>query len=129
MPQRIYPTVAETIEAHRMLIDEFGGAHGLRDKGLLEAAIFRPQMGYYATLFEEAAALMESLATSHAFIDGNKRISFAMTDAMLRVNGYFLDVEPDVAFQFINESLERHTFRFDAIREWLTGNSRPLEQD
>lgn len=112
-----------------MLIDEFGGAHGLRDKGLLEAAIFRPQMGYYATLFEEAAALMESLATSHAFIDGNKRISFAMTDAMLRVNGYFLDVEPDVAFQFINESLERHTFRFDAIREWLTGNSRPLEQD
>jgi death on curing protein len=129
MPQRFYPTIAETIEMHRLLIEEFGGAHGLRDKGLLEAAIFRPQMGYYSTLFEEAAALMESLATGHPFIDGNKRISFVMTDAMLRANGYFLDVETDAAFQFINDSLEQRTFRFDAIREWLTRNSKPLKQD
>jgi len=37
---------------------------------------------------------MESLANNHAFLDGNKRISFVMTDAMLRANGYFIDVEP-----------------------------------
>jgi death on curing protein len=129
MPERIYPTVAETIEAHRLLIDEFGGAHGLRDRGLLEAAIFRPQIGYYSDLFDEAAALMESLATSHAFIDGNKRISFVITDAMLRANGYFIDVDADAAFKFINGSLERRTFRFDAIRDWLKTVAKPVAEE
>jgi death-on-curing protein len=129
VPPRIYPTVAETIEVHRLLIDEFGGAHGLRDKGLLEAAIFRPQIGYYNDLVEEAAALMESLATSHAFIDGNKRISFVMTDVMLRANGYFIDVAPEPAFAFISQSLENRTFRFDVIRDWLKANTKPLREE
>ncbi|MGC2722226.1 MAG: Fic family protein, partial [Candidatus Acidiferrales bacterium] len=78
MPRRIYPTVAEAIEIQKTLIDEFGGPHGIRDVALLESAIFRPQTGYYGGLIEEAAALMESLAKNHAFIDGNKRISFVL---------------------------------------------------
>jgi death-on-curing protein len=48
-PRYIYLTVGEAIEMHRQLIDEFGGIHGLRDQGLLEAAIFRPQNGYMMT--------------------------------------------------------------------------------
>src|ERR1700685_2940571 len=100
MPSRIYPTVAETIETHRLLIEEFGGLHGIRDRGQLESAVLRPQNGYYGGLIEEASALMESLANNHAFIDGNKRLSFVMTDAMLRANGYFLDVEPSEAYKF-----------------------------
>lgn len=64
MPFRVYPTVAETIETHRLLTEEFGGTHGVRDIGLLESAVLRPQSGYYANLIEEAAALMESLASS-----------------------------------------------------------------
>jgi len=87
MAAHVYPTVAEAIEIHRQLIDEFGGMHGLRDRGLLEAAIYRPQNGYYDDLVHEAAALMESLANNHAFLDGNKRISFAVTDTFLRMNG------------------------------------------
>jgi len=87
VPPRIYPTVAEAIEIHRILIDEFGGPHGIRDRALLESAIFRPQNGHYAGVMEEAAALMESLAKNHAFIDGNKRISFVLTDIMLESNG------------------------------------------
>lgn len=72
MSGRIYLTLAETIEIHKQLIDEFGGSHGLRDQAGLEAAIFRPQMGYYSDIVEEAAALMESLANNHAFIDGKR---------------------------------------------------------
>ena len=94
MPFRIYPTVAEVIEAHRLLIEEFGGLHGIRDQGLLESAVLRPRSGYYSDMFEEAAALMESLVNNQAFLDGNKRVALVMTDAMLRANGYFLDVEP-----------------------------------
>jgi death-on-curing protein len=120
MPRRIYPTVAETIETHRLLIEEFGGLHGIRDMGLLESAVLRPQNGYYGGLIEEASALMESLANNHAFIDGNKRVSFVMTDAMLRANGYFLDVEPYEAHKLITEAMERNGFRFPMIRDWIT---------
>ncbi len=126
MAGRIYPTVAETIETHRLLIEEFGGSHGLRDRGLLEAAVMRPQSGYYGSLIEEAAALMESLANNHAFLDGNKRISFVMTDALLRANGYFIDVEPSEAHKFITESIEKREFRFDVIHDWLVSSAKPL---
>jgi death on curing protein len=119
MPPRIYPTVAETIEAHQLLIEEFGGLHGIRDNGLLESAVLRPQNGYYGNLIEEASALMESLANNHAFIDGNKRVSFVMTDAMLRANGYFLDVEPFEGHKLITEAMEKNGFRFPMIRDCI----------
>jgi death-on-curing protein len=125
MPPRIYPTVAETIETQRLLIDEFGGLHGVRDIGLLESAVLRPQNGYYANLIDEAAALMESLANNHAFLDGNKRISFVMTDVMLRANGYFLDVDPLAAHKLITEALHKNEFRFRMIRDWLRSITKP----
>lgn len=128
MPPRIYPTVAEAIEAHRLLIDEFGGIHGIRDKGLLESAIFRPQAGYYNNLVDEGAALMESLANNHPSLDGNKRIAFLMGNVLLRLNGYFLDVESRKACQFVSESLNKGSFRFPQIRAWLASNTKALEE-
>jgi death-on-curing protein len=127
MPARVYPTVAETIEAHRLLIEEFGGLHGMRDVGLLESAVLRAQTGYYNDLIEEAAALMESLANNHAFLDGNKRIAFLMADVFLRLNGLFLDVEALDAHKFITKSLEKHEFRFALIRDWIASNAKELE--
>src|SRR5580693_3694701 len=127
MPSRIYPTVAETIEAHRLLIEEFGGLDGIRDRGLLESAVLRAQNGYYGNLIEEASALMESLANNHAFLDGNKRVSFVMTDAMLRANGYFLDVEPDEAHKFISDALEKKAFRFLMICDWIGSVVKTLD--
>ena len=127
MPSRIYPTVAETIETHRLLIEEFGGLHGIRDRGRLESAVLRAQNGYYGNLIEEASALMESLANNHAFLDGNKRVSFVMTDAMLRANGYFLDVEPVEAHKLIIEAMEKNAFRFLMIRDWIGSVVKPLD--
>lgn len=125
MPRRIYPTVAETIATQRMLIEEFGGRQGIRDKRLLESAVFRPQSGYYSGIIEEAAALMEPLANNHAFIDGNKPIAFVMADAMLRANGYFLDVDPDEAHKVIVEALEEKLFRFPMICAWIASVVKP----
>jgi death-on-curing protein len=127
MPRRFYPTVAEAIETHRLLIDEFGGLPGIRDKNLLESAMFRPQTGYYESLIDEGAALMESLANNHPFIDGNKRVAFVITDAFLRLNGHFIDAPTMKAYKFISGSLDEGTFRFDSIRTWLTANTKPLE--
>ena len=57
---RRYPTVRQVLALHELMISEFGGAMGLRDMGALESALWRPQIGYYDSLIEEAAALMES---------------------------------------------------------------------
>jgi death on curing protein len=126
MPGRVYPTVAEATEFHKQLIDEFGGTHGFLDKGRLEAAILRPQTGYYGTLAEEAAALMESLANNHAFLDGNKRTSFAVTDTFLRLNGSCLEVNPLEAYNFITEAMSKGEFRFDLIRDWISSHLKSL---
>jgi death-on-curing protein len=129
MPQFLYLTVAEAIEMHRQLIQEFGGIYGIRDRGLLEAAIFRPQSGYYDDLVHEAAALMESLANNHPFIDGNKRASFAVTDTFLRLNGYYVEVESSSAHTFITESIGKRQFRIGPIRTWLSVHLGPLEEN
>jgi death-on-curing family protein len=81
-------TVAEVLAIHEDQIERYGGTQGVRDRGLLEAALYRPQTGYYADLIEEDAALWESLAQNHPFIDGNKRTAFAVTYTFLVINGF-----------------------------------------
>jgi len=124
MAERVYLTVGEVLQIHHQLIENYGGAHGLRDKGLLESAVFRPQIGYYNTIAEEAAALMESLANNHPFLDGNKRVAFAAAHTFLLVNGYDLEVKPLVAYLFIMQSIARRGFRFAPILEWINNRIR-----
>src|SRR5215470_710403 len=101
MAERIFLSVAEVLAIHHLQIEEYGGSHGLRDRGLLESAVFRPQVGYYVDIREVAAALMESLANNHPFLDGNKRTAFASVHTVLLVNGYDLDVDSSSVFRFI----------------------------
>jgi death-on-curing protein len=124
MAERVYLTVGEVLEIHHQQIDNYGGAHGLRDKGLLESAVFRPQIGYYNTIAEEAAALMESLANNHPFLDGNKRVAFAAAHTFLLVNGYDLEVKPLAAYEFMMQSIARGKFRFGPILEWINNHIR-----
>ena len=84
----LYLTTGEVLVMHSLLIRQYGGSDGVRDVGLLEAALFRPQTGYYSDIIEEAAALLESLAVNHPFVDGNKRVAFAVTDVFLKINGH-----------------------------------------
>lgn len=74
-----YLDMQDVLALHRTQLERFGGAPGIRDAGLIEAALARPQSGYYRDLIEEAAALWESLTMNHGFIDGNKRVGFAAT--------------------------------------------------
>jgi death-on-curing protein len=114
-----YLTVAEVYQMQHRLIDIFGGMHGVRDKGAVEAAVFRPQTGYYNSLEEDAAALMESLGNNHGFLDGNKRIAFTAADVFLRRNGFYIQVEAAAGYDFIAGSMERHEFRFAQILVWI----------
>jgi death on curing protein len=117
--ERIYLTIAEILAIHRQQIEEYGGDPGIRDKALLDSAVFRPQVGYYTSVLEEAAALMESLVNNHPFLDGNKRVGFAAAHTFLLVNGYDVDIEAAMAFDFVMVALSKGEFRFGAIREWL----------
>src|ERR1700681_1926757 len=107
-----YLTVAEVLAIHADQIERYGGAQGVRDHGLLEAALFRPQTGYYADLIEEAAALWESLSQNHAFIDGNKRTAFAATYTFLAINGARLTADAEEAYAFVAALYESNQFSF-----------------
>ena len=114
-----YLTVAEVQAMHADQIQRYGGSHGIRDHGLLEAALFRPQTGYYADLIEEAAALWESLAQNHAFIDGNKRTAFAATYTFLAINGARLTADAEATYAFVAALYEAGRFIFDQLVPWL----------
>lgn len=119
MAKRIFLSVAEVLAIHHLQIEEYGGSHGIRDRGLLESAVFRPQIGYYNDIREVAAALMESLANNHPFLDGNKRTAFASVHTFLLVNGYDLDVDALSAYRFVSSALADREFRFGLILDWL----------
>jgi death-on-curing protein len=87
----------EVLGIHAVLIDRYGGAAGVRDRGLLESALYRPKTGYYADLIEMAAALFESLMNNHPLVDGNECVAFISADVFLRLNGYKMVVEPKAA--------------------------------
>ncbi len=112
-------SVNEVIVIHQRLIERFGGTAGVRDKGLLESALFRPQTGYYEDLAEMAAALFESLLLNHAFIDGNKRVAFFTTDVFLRLNGWKISVEANAAHKFLIGMLERGDCSYEKLLPWI----------
>jgi death on curing protein len=125
MAEPVYLTVGEILQIHHQLVEEYGGIHGVRDRGLLESAVFRPQIGYYNSIAEEAAALMESLANNHSFLDGNKRVAFAAAHTFLLMNGYDLEAEPLGAYDFMMQSIAGGEFRFASILNWINEHIRP----
>ena len=77
---------------HRLLTDTVGGAHGLRDGGLLDSAVLAAYATFdgvelYPTVEEKAARLAYSLIANHAFLDGNKRIGILAMLTLLAANG------------------------------------------
>ena len=87
--------------------------------GALESALFRPKTGYYKDLIEEAAALLESLAINHPFIEGNKRVAFAVTDTFLRMNGFHFTIGSGTIYKKFTKLFDTGKFRFDVLEEWM----------
>lgn len=112
-------TVADVLDMHTVLMQRYGGAPGVRDPGALEAALFRPQTGYYDQIVFEAAGLLESLAINPPFVDGNKRIAFAAADVFLRINGWRLQRAPMQIHSEMMQMPESGTFDIAHIDPWL----------
>lgn len=114
-----YLTMADILAIHEDQVERYGGAHGVRDPGALESALFRPQTGYYDDVIAEAAALWESLSQNHPFIDGNKRTAFAAVYTFLAINGFEFNADPDETYTFIIGLFEAQTFDFEHLETWL----------
>ena len=119
MKETLYPTLEEALYLHDFLIQRFGGAHGVLDKGSLESALARPRSGYYRSLSEQAAALMQSLAMNHPFVDGNKRVAFALTAIFLKLNGLSLKVDAKSGVYFVEVTLIKERAPLDVITSWI----------
>jgi len=115
----LFLSTDEVLEIHTALIERFGGKAGVRDLGLLESALFRPRTGYYNDLVEMASAQFESLIMNRAFVDGNKRVAFFVTDIFLRLNGFKLKVEGKEAHRFLIGLLESHQCTYDNLLPWI----------
>jgi death-on-curing protein len=94
---------------------EFGGPSGVRDLGLVESALHRPQRGYYEDLVGMAAARFESLLMNHPFVDGNKRRAFFATDVSSGMNGWKPEVDADPAHALLIGALERKDAGFSTL--------------
>ncbi|MFW7347668.1 MAG: type II toxin-antitoxin system death-on-curing family toxin [Pigmentiphaga sp.] len=113
--------MADVLGMHALLMQRYGGAPGVRDPGAIEAALFRPQTGYYEDIVAEAAALMESMAINHPFVDSNKRIAFAAADVFLRINGWRLQRRPARIHKETMQMFEAGTFDIAHLDPWLRG--------
>ena len=111
---------------HEQLIATFGGPAGIRDEGLLDSALTRPEnrLTYgKPAIFELAAAYAFGLVENHAFVDGNKRIAFAAAVVFLERNGYtFGAAEADAVIRTLALAASEMT-ESDYAR-WLKANSR-----
>jgi death-on-curing protein len=113
------------VAIHEELIARFGGIRGIRDEALLESAVARCRCGYYSDHLEEAAALMESLANNHPFLDGNKRIAVTAACVFLQLNGYIVEFEDSAAYNFISGLFSRREYSFVHLLTWLREAARP----
>lgn len=123
-----YLTVAEVLVLHARLIQATGGAEGVRDLGLLESAVARPQATFggrdlYPDLWIKAAVLMESLIRDHPFVDGNKRTALAATGIFLELNGYTLTATDDELLDFTRRVV-RGRITVQEMAAWLKNHSR-----
>lgn len=115
----IHLTMAEILDLHQTTIELHGGKDGIRDLGLLDSALHRPRSGYYNSLSEQAAALLQSLCMNHCFVDGNKRVALLATAVFLRMNGHSLSCKRMSLANFIIKKVIEAKVDHNKIVTWL----------
>lgn len=115
---------------HQEQINEHGGANGLRDKGLLESALVRPQNQYHYNQIIDIPSLASSytfaIVKNHPFIDGNKRTGFIAGITFLMLNGYQFSASETEVVNII-QALASGTITEDTLQNWFITESSQLQ--
>ncbi|MAG94991.1 MAG: type II toxin-antitoxin system death-on-curing family toxin [Planctomycetaceae bacterium] len=125
-----YLTLAEVLELQLRVVEQSGGAGGVRDLGGIESSVAQPQMTFggdelYCTIESKATALCFSLVMNHPFVDGNKRIGHAAMETILVMNGYEAVADVDNAEQAIL-TLAAGKLSRDELLDWVTSHIQRL---
>ena len=120
-------SVKEVENIHRILIDNFGGSHGIRDLGSLESALARPFQSFgneelYPSPILKATALLESILINHPFVDGNKRTAYTIVRLFLISNNFDIKASQEEKYNFIVSTASGKK-DFDSIADWLTSHT------
>ncbi len=123
-------SIKEVLAIHQVLIQKYGGSEGVRDEGLLLAALERPFSGFgsiefYPKVEEKAAAILESIVKNHPFVDGNKRTGYVLMRLLLMHAGQDILASQDEKYDFVIQ-VASGELDFDGIKSWL--KSRLLSQ-
>lgn len=118
-----YITPEQAIYYQQKIVKATGGSVGIRDLGLLESALARPQASFggedlYPTILDKAAALFHSMSFNHPFLDGNKRTTLGVSYEFLKQNGYRLFASNDELIDFPLQVENKH-LSLEEIKEWL----------
>src|SRR5690606_8358256 len=118
--------INEVEKIHDILIDKFGGAKGIREKGLLESSINRPFQTFdgqelYPSSVDKAAAIFESIITNHPFIDGNKRTAYVLMRLMLKNHNIDINLGQNDKYDFVIKAASGQ-LTFDQIKTWINNN-------
>ncbi|WP_181305781.1 type II toxin-antitoxin system death-on-curing family toxin [Rufibacter sp. XAAS-G3-1] len=122
-------SLREVDQIHTLLIEEFGGAKGIRDEEALDAALHRPyatfdQQELYPTPADKAAALIESILLNHPFIDGNKRTGYVLMRLLLLQSALDLQATQEEKYAFVI-SIATGERSFDGIKKWIEEKTVP----
>jgi death on curing protein len=117
-----YVTVAEALAIHADQIERYGGPGGVRDQGLLEGALFRPQTGHCRSLTEEAAALWESLSQNHPFVDWQQANGLRHYLYLPCYQRRRLTASASESETFLLNLYATGTFDFALLSQWLREN-------
>lgn len=121
-------TVDEITGLHTKLTEKTGGSDGLRDRGLLESAVYSAQgsfggMELYPTIIEKSARLMYALVSNHPFVDGNKRIGVLVMLVTLRLNGISLGYSQKELIE-LGLSAASGKLPYDEILTWIENRTQ-----
>ena len=116
-------SIKEVEEIHKLVIEMFGGSHGIRDYNALDSALARPFQTFdnkdlYSGTIQKAASLIESILINHPFIDGNKRTGYVLLRLFLIQNGIDIRANQEEKYEFVI-GIASGKIKYEGILDWL----------
>jgi death on curing protein len=119
--------LADALSAHEEALT-LGGLAGVLNLSMIESALGRPYCGYFPQIWQKAAAIVESMARNHGFVDGNKRTTLIMVNILVLNSGYNLepvgDEDIEKALEDIIVAVADGKMPFDDLATWFKSRLR-----
>ncbi len=129
-PEPIWINKKQALYVQSETIKDKGGTSGIRDEGLLESALARPQ-NHFAygerDIFELAATYAEGLSRNHVFVDGNKRTAYIVSGMFLQKNGHKLNVEQEREQIELFENLAQGKASCETVSAFYRKNTQEID--